>query len=188
MLIKICKRIILSILRITICVLLVIIYFILLDKAFLNFSPNNSYALSSLAPRNKEEFANQLILRTLDKYKIEVPSRCNIPTYSGVGTNRAITTAYGYTEIRSVEVYDLAFISSGVLASTLAHELEVHCKQSMFEYIFLKTLYGDKIASAYLEIPAYSLEVQRIGRYNNIEQLDGLEALKYEYLTTWSNR
>lgn len=154
---------------------------------FLNLPTHNARERKeSIGLQGKPNPSNLSIQMALDFYNIEIPSRCNHPVYVEVenkSRDRAIITLPGWIGRRDVLVYRGAFLSWGVLASTLAHELEIHCKQSTIEYILLQGLYGTKYADARAEIPAYDLEISRAKEYGTDKAfVDEMKEYRQEYV------
>ena len=110
-------------------------------------------------------------------YSIQQSDNCESPTYDGeaamrleaVATydpnfiERGVYTYRGVYKKGTVRIGVAAFSSWGMLASTLAHEIEVHCNQSVLEFKIGNLLGYDMIAIH--EWEAYLYEIKNKDRF-----------------------
>jgi hypothetical protein len=122
-------------------------------------------------------------------FSIDIPENAIYPIYSLNLPYRGLTTGDAFLSAKQVIIGDMAFTSWGILGSTLAHEIEVHCNQSFLKIEFLNFLdlvikypeefilkiyasintppYGNIGFGAYLaEKEAYTYEINSKERFN----------------------
>lgn len=76
------------------------------------------------------EDRQKAIDQALEIFSIRVnPQTTVYPTYDPQLLDRGLTSQHGYLQRKRVTVGPAAYESWAVLASTLAHEIEVHCEQ-----------------------------------------------------------
>jgi hypothetical protein len=129
------------------------------------------------------EISNQSIQVALFVYDIKIPSICNYPILikDSVPGIRATTTIHGF-KVRDVLVYPAAFDSWNLLGSTLAHELEVHCKQSVIEHSIFALFRGEEYSIARFEVEAYQHEIDNAERFkSSLEHIHECKAFKDVY-------
>ena len=85
---------------------------------------------------------NESIQIALALYGVEVPPNVEGPNYDENLEDRGLTTGEVMGSQKTVSIGPAAFLSWGILGSTLAHEIEVHVKQSFLK-IVLKDQLGD---------------------------------------------
>jgi hypothetical protein len=99
----------------------------------------------------------------LQLYGIEVPATAEHPTLDLALADRGLTTRGALMDKAIVTIGPAAFTSWGLLGSTLAHELEVHCRQN-FLFIHVMDLVGlDGTGEA--ERQAYQHELRNAHRF-----------------------
>jgi len=73
-----------------------------------------------------------------------------------------------------------AFVSWGILGSTLAHEIEIHCKQNVYLIILKDLLNLD--GTKYAEREAYSHEINNKERFNlTDEEVNSIEEVMNQF-------
>lgn len=99
-----------------------------------------------IAPDEGRPTANQeSIDSAMEIYAIKSPQNTKWPLWDGELEDRGLTAGGLILSDRYVYIGPAAFTSWGMLGSTLAHEIEVHCNQS-----FLKIITLDGIERSYL--------------------------------------
>lgn len=88
-----------------------------------------SYASVSL-PKTKPDMSQESVDKALAMFNIKVPDNVKPPFYDQKLEDRGLTTLKGWGHKLEVSVGPAAFESWGLLGSTLAHELEIHCRQN----------------------------------------------------------
>jgi len=117
----------------------------------------------------------------LEMYSIKVPSSALRPIYDANLEDRGLTIRHGYFRTAHVRIGKAAFSSWALLASTLAHELEVHCEQSFLLIAMLDGLGLEGTAAA--EREAYRYEIKNAERFG-LERFDAnliSETLNYYF-------
>lgn len=92
-------------------------------------------------PSSRPAMNQESINRALKMFAIEVPDSANYPRFDRDLEDRGLTTLNGWGSRLDVTVGPAAFTSWALLGSTLAHELEVHCRQNFF-MIRMKDMLG----------------------------------------------
>lgn len=123
-------------------------------SAFYTASVSNSYSSNA---------SNESIENAMHIYGIDSPRNVERPSLNRNIEDRGLTYGFGLSGFKKVDIGPPAFVSWGVLGSTLAHELEVHCNQSFF-LIWVAELLGFN-ASHEAEREAYSYEVNNYLRF-----------------------
>lgn len=114
-------------------------------------------------PETAPELSQESIDLALVMYGIDVPPTAEHPTFDRGLTDRGLTQRATFMEKAKVTVGPAAFASWGLLGSTLAHELEVHCRQN-FLAIWMMDLAGmDGTGAA--ERQAYAHELRNAKRF-----------------------
>lgn len=99
-------------------------------------------------------------------YGIKVPNKINGPFYDSELTDRGNTTGHSFGfSTKTVTIGTPAFSSWALLASTLAHEIEVHCAQSFSAITILDFLFPKSWGTWISEREAYMYEVQNRKRF-----------------------
>ena len=83
-----------------------------------------------IPPETLPEMNQKSVDIALALFNINVPAGTNHPTFDPTLQDRGLTTLRGWGNKLEVTIGPAAFESWGLLGSTLAHELEVHCQQS----------------------------------------------------------
>jgi hypothetical protein len=102
--------------------------------------------------------------RAVEMFQIRIPEHVNGPTFDPSLADRGLTMKRGVLGKVSVTIGPDAFSSWPLLGSTIAHEVEVHCRQS-FVAIHLMDIAGlDGTGIAEREAYAYEIKyAQRFG-------------------------
>lgn len=112
-------------------------------------------ALSSLA--GKPTPGIESIKVALTNYNIDATG-VDVSYYNNMSVRG---TCYSRGNIRKVVLSSYAFESWGILASTLAHEIEIHARHSLLVYIIGRY----DVGRAWAELTAYSHEIRWSGRF-----------------------
>jgi len=99
-----------------------------IDKNTRIVSDLRSYPVES--PNGLPTLSQNSIDMALEIYNIHVPASAKHPVLNRELEDRGISSRAAWSDLITVEVGPSAFLSWGLLASTLAHELEVHCNQN----------------------------------------------------------
>jgi len=102
-------------------------------------------------------------------YGIEVPDTAVRPRFSQQLADRGLSMREPWDDKIKVEIGPSAFTSWALLGSTLAHELEVHCKQNFVMINFLDSIGLDGTGEA--ERQAYMYELHNARRFG-LEKYD----------------
>ena len=119
-------------------------------------------ALPALA-QTVPEVSQESIDTALERWDIKVPRRCTYPILDYNMADRGMVRPVKGESKRVVTIGQLAFVSWGILGSTLAHELEVHCKQNMYKFV-LWHIFGVDLTNEY-EREAYLHELKNAKRF-----------------------
>lgn len=112
-------------------------------------------------------------------YKISKPSDANHPLFDSELKDRGLTVKSSWFGKTQVYIGPSAFANWAMLGSTLAHEVEVHCRQN-FPLIFIKDRLGlDGTSDA--EREAYRYEITNASRFGLSGRDAGLIAATVEY-------
>ena len=117
-----------------------------------------------VAPESLPELDQASVDLALAMYNIHVPSHVSPPKFDSNLEDRGLTTLRGWGKKLEVAVGPAAFESWGLLGSTLAHEIEVHCHQN-FTVIQLKDMVGMGGTSE-AEREAYMHELEHAHRFD----------------------
>lgn len=94
-----------------------------------------------LPPSSQPPMTQESIEKALKMFDIEVPDSALPPRFDAELEDRGLTTLNGWGSRLEVTVGPAAFTSWALLGSTLAHELEIHCRQNFF-MIRMKDMLG----------------------------------------------
>jgi hypothetical protein len=97
-------------------------------------------------------------------FGIEVPSTADHPQLDVELRDRGLTSRAAFMDKAHVTVGPAAFTSWGLLGSTLAHELEVHCHQNFLAIYVMDLLGLDGTGAA--ERQAYVHELRNARRFS----------------------
>jgi hypothetical protein len=126
-------------------------------------------------PSSTPTIGQESIDRALKIFHIEIPRTADHPRYNPKLHDRgAASRRFGFQKIQ-VEVGPSAFQSWSLLASTLAHELEVHCRQNwaLINVMDSMGLHG----SMWAERQAYLYEIKNAERFGlDTRQIELIEA------------
>ncbi len=89
-----------------------------------------SLHITVLPPKTKPTLSQESVDAAMEMFNIKVPHNVQSPTFDASLEDRGLTTLRGWGHKLEVSVGPAAFESWGLLGSTLAHELEVHCRQN----------------------------------------------------------
>lgn len=118
-----------------------------------------------IMPSTKPPFTQESIELAFLAYGIQLPLNCSFPEIDETISVRGMVQIRGDSTYK-VSIGKPAFKSWGLLGSTLAHEIEVHCNQSMTK-IFFKNIVtpGDKMGVCKAERQAYLYEIANAKRF-----------------------
>ena len=145
--------------------------------------------MSSIAiqpPVFRPEQNQASIDRAIAMFGIEIPFEAHYPEFDKNIEDRGRTIRNGRDKKALVKIGPAAFESWAVLGSTLAHELEVHCKQSFFmiQLLDMLGLKGTHIA----ERQAYNYEIQNSKRFGLRDyEINNINETKYYFYSKDSN-
>ena len=100
----------------------------------------------------------------IEMFGIEIPPSALHPEFDAQLEDRGLTTRATFMDRAKVTIGPAAFSSWGLLGSTLAHELEVHCNQSFAVIWLLDLMRMDGVAVA--EREAYQYEIAGANRFS----------------------
>jgi hypothetical protein len=103
------------------------------------------------------------INQALEAFDIRIPKNVKGPFFSSKLEDRGLTIRKGVMSDAVVYVGNDAFSSWALLGSTLAHEIEVHCRQN-FLAIHFQNISGFD-GTGYAEREAYGYELAHAGRF-----------------------
>ncbi len=83
-------------------------------------------------PQSTPELSQDSIDLAIVMFGIKLPPGAAYPKFERDLVDRGVTVKSNFLDYNRVVIGPAAFSSWGVLGSTLAHELEVHCEQSFF--------------------------------------------------------
>jgi len=114
-------------------------------------------------PQGAPEVSQESIDLALVLYGIEVPPNAEHPQLDLELKDRGLTTRGAFMEKARVTIGPAAFTSWGLLGSTLAHEIEVHCQQNFLAIYVMDLLGLDGTGAA--ERQAYVHELRNSRRF-----------------------
>jgi hypothetical protein len=117
----------------------------------------------------KPEISQASIDRAIAMYQIQIPKNVKRPVLVKDLVDRGVTLKRSWLSPFEVEIGPNAFLSWALLGSTLAHELEVHCRQSFAWVKMADTIGLDGTAKA--EREAYKYELAQAERFG-LSQVD----------------
>lgn len=121
-------------------------------------------SVNVVPPESQPPMTQESIELALKMFAIEVPATASQPRLDLNLEDRGLTTLNGWGSKLDVTIGPAAFSSWALLGSTLAHELEVHCRQNFF-VIRIKDLLGLK-GTDQAEREAYMHELANSERFN----------------------
>jgi len=121
-------------------------------------------AVQVIAPEGRPGRDESSIELAMTMFGIEIPSHASIPSYDPFLKDRGLTTRAMWSSQANISIGPSAMGSWAMLGSTLAHEAEVHSKQS-FLLIYLMDVLGlDGTGEAERQAYIYELKnSQRMG-------------------------
>lgn len=122
-------------------------------------------SVSILPPDTIPSASQKSIDLALLLFGIEVPMNTTHPTYDPELTDRGLTKINPFAP-NKVTIGPSAFTSWGLLGSTLAHEIEIHCKQRMFLVRLIGMITFSDIGVAFAEQQAYYHEINSRSRFH----------------------
>lgn len=134
-------------------------------------------------PNSKPSLSQESIDIALVMFDIRIPPNAMHPVFDPELEDRGLTTLRGWGRKLEVTIGPAAFASWGLLGSTLAHELEVHCQQN-FAMIRLQDLFGLE-GTANAEREAYIHELNNAERFHlsNVERVNIQATMDFYYPT-----
>ncbi len=126
-------------------------------------------------PLNQDQFANirvpvgrpepteASLKMAMEVYNIQIPGKINGPFVDMTMEDRGLTVRQGLSSKPTVFIGREAFQSWALLGSTLAHEIEVHCRQNFLSIHFQNIAGMDGTGSA--EREAYRYELAHATRF-----------------------
>ena len=114
-------------------------------------------------PESLPELNQESVDLALAMFNITIPSHVESPKFDPQLEDRGLTTLRGWGKKLEVAVGPAAFESWGLLGSTLAHEIEIHCNQN-FTLIQLKDMVG-MAGTHQAEREAYMHELTHADRF-----------------------
>lgn len=132
-------------------------------------------------PKTLPKPGQEAIEIALSMYGIEVPSSAMHPRYDAELKDRGLTSRAAFAQKAEVTIGPAAFASWGLLGSTLAHELEVHCQQSFLLITVMDAIGLDGTSEA--ERQAYIHELRQARRFSlPVEDADLIaDTMEYYY-------
>ncbi len=112
----------------------------------------------SLPPMSEES-----IRLAMEYFQIELPANTAMPTLDIKLKSRGLTSRSLLNTLNKVSIGPEAFMSWGLLASTIAHEVDIHCKQNLL-WITLQEMVGIN-GSVKAEIEAYNYELSNSKKF-----------------------
>ena len=134
-----------------------------------------------LPPEGKPEVSQESIDLAVAIYGIKIPNSASKPKLDMNLKDRGLTSRGAYIEKADVTIGPAAFSSWSLLASTLGHELEVHCNQNFLFVYLMDVMRLDGTGSA--EREAYIYELRNAKRFGlDIVDADMIaETMEYYY-------
>lgn len=134
-----------------------------------------------VAPDSSPAYTDDSIATAMAMFGIQVPSNADKPYFDRTLSDRGLTIKRAWHKNAEVKIGPAAFSSWSLLGSTLAHELEVHCRQNFFMISILDRLGLDGTVIA--ERQAYKHELIMAERFGLSKQDRGFirETLHYYY-------
>lgn len=164
---------------------------------FLSFNEKNNYTFSQknmseipvIYPINLSSEPSADIELAMALFSINMDENTDFPKYDSELLYRGLTVGDAFHSNKQVLIGKMAFDSWGILGSTLAHEIEIHCKQSFLEIEFVNFIYTMKrlpekwianffpkwsdsrydnlgYGSYHAEKEAYTYEINSMNRFN----------------------
>lgn len=128
--------------------------------AEVSYASNSSVgAFSGRVPPVSQASIDEALVR----FHISIPSGVNRPRFDPELTDRGLTVWRAFGGATTVKIGPPAFSSWALLGSTLAHELEVHCRQNLFR-ITVREAFGFK-SKLDAEVQAYTYEMSHASRF-----------------------
>jgi hypothetical protein len=134
---------------------------------------------SVVMPEGTPEPGQEAVDMAMAIFKIVRPEGAEMPVYDPDLKDRGLTVKSTWMSKTKVFVGPSAFSSWGMLGSTLAHEIEVHCRQN-FPLIVLKDQLGLG-GTAEAEREAYQYEIRNAARFGLNNRDQNLIAATVEY-------
>ncbi len=127
------------------------------------------------APGDRPPQTEAALRDALDEYAIAIPSGVDFPRVDDTLSDRGMTSWTPFAGNTEVLVGPSAFSSWALLGSTLAHELEIHCHQSLLLISFQESL--GFAAKSVAEHQAYVYELEQAGRFGlSAQEVDRIAA------------
>jgi len=116
-----------------------------------------------IPPEGKPEISQESIDLAIVLYGIKIPSSASKPLLDMNLKDRGLTSRGAYAAKAEVTIGPPAFSSWSLLASTLGHELEIHCQQNFLFIHLMDIMKLDGTGSA--EREAYIYELRNARRF-----------------------
>jgi len=138
-------------------------------------------AVNVVPPSTKPALTQESIDIALALFDIKVPNNTQHPRLDMTLEDRGLTTLNGWGSKLEVTIGPAAFTSWALLGSTLAHEVEVHCRQN-FALIRMKDVMGLE-GTQQAEREAYLHELANSERFHlkTADQLNIKATMDYYY-------
>ena len=114
-------------------------------------------------PSEKPEISQESIDIAMVMFGIEKPENASFPVFDPNLLDRGMTLRVGWFDNAIIKIGSPAFLSWGILGSTLAHEIEIHANQSFFTVNVLDFFGFD--GTGYAERAAYQHEIAFAERF-----------------------
>lgn len=121
-----------------------------------------------VAPDSTPAYNNESIEVAMAMYGVQIPSNVATPYFDAKLEDRGLTIKRAWHKDTEVKIGPAAFSSWSLLGSTLAHELEVHCRQNFFMISLLDRFGFDGTSIA--ERQAYKHELIMADRFGLSDQ------------------
>ena len=157
-----------------------------MSQASNNLAKAEMSAIAIQPPVFRPSQSQASIDRAIAMFGIEIPFEAHYPEYDKNIEDRGRTIRNGRDKKATVKIGPAAFESWAVLGSTLAHELEVHCKQSFFmiQLLDMVGLKGTHIA----ERQAYNYEIENSRRFGLRDfEISNINETKYYFYSRQTN-
>lgn len=133
------------------------------------------------APKSIPEINQESIDIAMEVFNIEIPKNSRHPFFDTNLFDRGITISTPKDDKLTVKIGPSAFSSWGLLGSTLAHELEVHCNQNFFLIVLFDKLGLGGTENAEREAYDHELRYARHFHLNQFEVTSIVQTRDYFY-------
>jgi hypothetical protein len=133
------------------------------DKSLTDRDLNSDILYVLNSPTSIPAMSQESVDLAVRAFRIDVPRNVKGPRFDPNLKDRGLTFRKSVLSDLEVSIGPDAFTSWGILASTIAHETEVHCRQSFLAIHFLNLLGFSGVAIA--EREAYLFEISQAKRF-----------------------